>query len=264
MTGRFVEVKTGRGSASLVQGGVDGHDELDETRGRGKGKGYGGKGESGGKGDMGGKGFQQSMRTKKGEEELRNEEKQQFQQSAKTMKGEEELRSEENETQKELMDEEEQETAEEDEGRVRMAPNMGAGGSHPQATTDPEEKKQHKGGQWVLRPTREWRSELSLVGKWADFGVCSYLRALSFAPFLQLVNVWLVDFSAFLSASPHVAVVDRLEHLAHVHCHHPESPLSSFSLALSEREEVVDCLGNPLTRILLDLAIGTCRDACGT
>ena len=50
------------------------------------------------------------------------------------------------ETQKELKREEEQETAEEDEGRVRMAPNMGAGGSHPQAMTDPEEK-QRQGGQ---------------------------------------------------------------------------------------------------------------------
>ena len=49
--------------------------------------------------------------------------------------------------------------------------------------------------------------------------------------------------SAFLSASPHVAVVDRLEYLAHVHCHpESESPLSCFSLVLSEREEVVDCL----------------------
>ena len=71
-------------------------------------------------------------------------------------------------------------------------------------------------------------------------GVCSYLRARSFAPSLQQVARRL---SAFLSASPHVAVVDRLEYLAHVHCHHPESesPLSCFSLVLSERE-VVDCL----------------------
>ena len=45
VTSRVVEVKTGRGSASLVQGGVDGHDELDETRGKGKDKGNGGKGE---------------------------------------------------------------------------------------------------------------------------------------------------------------------------------------------------------------------------
>ena len=39
VTGRVAEVKKGRGSASLVQGRVDGHDELDETRGTGKGKG---------------------------------------------------------------------------------------------------------------------------------------------------------------------------------------------------------------------------------
>ena len=134
VTGRFAEVETGRGSASLVQGGADGRDELDETRGKGKGKGNGGKGEHGGKGDKGGKGFQQSM---------------------KMMKGEEELKSEENETQKELKREEEQETAEEDGGRVQMAPNMEAGGSHPQAVTDPEEK-QRQGGQWVLRPLRKW------------------------------------------------------------------------------------------------------------
>ena len=112
VTSRVVEVKTGRGSASLVQGGVDGHDELDETRGKGKGKGNGGEGEHGGKGDKGGKGIQ-------------------------------------------LKREEEQETAEEDEGRVRVAPNMGAGGSHPQAMTNPEEK-QRQGGQWVLRPMRKW------------------------------------------------------------------------------------------------------------
>ena len=43
VTGRLAEVRTGRGSASLVQGGADGHDELDETRGKGKGKGNGGK-----------------------------------------------------------------------------------------------------------------------------------------------------------------------------------------------------------------------------
>ena len=49
--------------------------------------------------------------------------------------------------------------------------------------------------------------------------------------------------SAFLSASPHVAVVDS-NTLHTSSCHHPESesPLSCFSLVLSEREEVVDCL----------------------
>ena len=38
-----------------------------------------------------------------------------------------------------LKGEEEQETDEEDE-RVQVAPNMGAGGSHPQAMLDPEEE----------------------------------------------------------------------------------------------------------------------------
>ena len=41
----------GRGCSGLVQGGVDGHDELDETLGKGKGKGHGGKGEHGSKED---------------------------------------------------------------------------------------------------------------------------------------------------------------------------------------------------------------------
>ena len=156
VTGKFADVKTGRGSASLVRGEVDSHDKLDETRGKGKGKENGGKGEHGGKGDMGGKGIQQS---------------------AKKMKGEEELRSEENETQKELMDEEEQEEDEEDD-RVQVAPNTGAGGSHPRATTDPKDEgqeeeveeagerqcgggKRSQAGEWTLGPAREWQ-------KWAD------------------------------------------------------------------------------------------------
>ena len=66
---------------------------MNETCGKGKGKGNGGKGEHGGIGEDGGKGIQQ--------------------QSMKMMKGEEE-----------------QVTDEEDE-RVQVAPNMGAGGSHP-------------------------------------------------------------------------------------------------------------------------------------
>ena len=74
---------------------------MNETSGKGKGKGNGGKGEHGGKDVKGGKGFQQSVKMLKGEEE--------------------------------------QETDEKDE-RVQVAPNMGAGGSHSQATTDPEEE----------------------------------------------------------------------------------------------------------------------------
>ena len=53
---------------SRPRGGVDGHDKLDETCGKGKGEGNGGKGEHGGKGDKGGKGFQQSAKMMKGEE----------------------------------------------------------------------------------------------------------------------------------------------------------------------------------------------------
>ena len=54
------------------------------------------------------------------------------------------------------------------EERVRMAPNMEAGGSLPQAMTDPEEKQQRQEGQRVLRPAREWWSEPSPIMKWAD------------------------------------------------------------------------------------------------
>ena len=47
-----------------------------------------------------------------------------------------------------------QEMREREEERVRMAPNMGAGGSHPQATSDPgereiEEKKETRGTRWA-------------------------------------------------------------------------------------------------------------------
>ena len=108
--------REGRGCVGLVQGGDETHRmrkhrsrpkggesrQTDETRRKGKGKGNGGKGEHGGIGEDGGKGIQQ--------------------QSMKMMKGEEE-----------------QVTDEEDE-RVQVAPNMGAGGSHPQAMLDPEEE----------------------------------------------------------------------------------------------------------------------------
>ena len=93
--------REGRGCAGLVQGGDEMH-RVNETCGKGKGKGNGGKGEHGGIGEDGGKGIQQ--------------------QSMKMMKGEEE-----------------QVTDEEDEW-VQVAPNMGAGRSHPQAILDPEEE----------------------------------------------------------------------------------------------------------------------------
>ena len=74
---------------------------ADESSRQGKGKGNGGKGEHGGKGGVGSKGTQQVENS--------------------------------------AMDED-QEAGEENE-RGRVAPNMGAGGSHPQATSDPRKKK---------------------------------------------------------------------------------------------------------------------------
>ena len=86
---------------------VRGGDErhwADESNRKGKGKGNGGKGDHGSKGGAGCKGTQQV---------------------------------------KNLAMDEDQEADEENE-RDRVAPNMGAGGSHPQATSDPGEEKEKK------------------------------------------------------------------------------------------------------------------------
>ena len=101
VTRRPVEVRTGRGSAGLVRGG-DGRHLADESNRKGKGKGNGGKG-----------GVQVE------EEEYRWDAKRKV---VRMMKREED-----------------QEANEEEQGRV--APNMGAGGSHPQATSDPREAR---------------------------------------------------------------------------------------------------------------------------
>ena len=102
--GRMTEVRTGRGRVGLVPG----RDEscgLNETSRKGKGKGNGGKGEHEGKGGgFGRKGFQQSVREKG------------FQQSVR----------------------------ENEEEWGRVAPNMGVGGSHPQATSDPGKEEKEK------------------------------------------------------------------------------------------------------------------------
>ena len=58
VTGRLVEVRTGRVSAGLVRGGDERH-WADESSRKGKGKGNGGKGEHGSKGGAGSKGTQQ-------------------------------------------------------------------------------------------------------------------------------------------------------------------------------------------------------------
>ena len=103
------EVRTGRGSAGLVRG-EDDRRRTDGTSGKGKGRGNGGKGEHGGMGGNGGKGLQQSVNVLKGEEG--------------------------------------QQADEEDE-RVQVAPNMGAGGSHPQATSDPVEEGSGNEEEWA-------------------------------------------------------------------------------------------------------------------
>ena len=110
-TGGKKDTREGRGCAGLVQGGDETH-RMNETSGKGKGKGNGGKGEHGGKGEDGRKGVQQSAKMLKGKEE--------------------------------------QEADEEDE-RDRVAPNMGAGGSHPQATSDPREEEKEKKEARALR-----------------------------------------------------------------------------------------------------------------
>ena len=110
-TGEKEDTREGGGCAGHVQGRDETH-RRNETSGKGKGKGNGGKGKHGGKGEDGDKGVQQS---------------------AKMMK-----------------DEEEQEADKEDE-RGRVAPNMGAGGSHPQATSDLQEEENEKKEARVLR-----------------------------------------------------------------------------------------------------------------
>ena len=140
--------REGGGCAGLVQGRDETH-KLNKTSGKGKGKGNGGKGEHGGKGHKGGKGHQQSTRTTIGEEELRSEENEKQQVR----------RSDKNEKQKELRSEEEDE--QEEDGRVQVAPNMGAGGSYPQATLDPEE------GEAAEEEWHESRKEQRIV-RWID------------------------------------------------------------------------------------------------
>ena len=51
-----------------------------------------------------------------------------------------------------------QETRERGEKRVRMAPNMGAGGSHPQATSDPGERETRETGRVAGRGREEWET----------------------------------------------------------------------------------------------------------
>ena len=68
-----------------------------------------------------------------------------------------------------------EETREREEERVRVAPNMGAGGSHPQATSDPGEGEMAEGKQQrneekeeILKLLRGWQEkETSPIMRWA-------------------------------------------------------------------------------------------------
>ena len=152
------EVRTGRGSAGLVRGG-DGRCRADETSRKGKGKGNGGKGEHGGKGE----GFGSKGKRTTEDEQQRNEEKEEILRLLGTWQEREtspivkwawadetEVESpqqvenlvtdEDQENMRVTKNEEEEEKeAEQEEKRCRVAPNMGAGGSQPQATLDPRE-----------------------------------------------------------------------------------------------------------------------------
>ena len=128
---------TGRGSAGLVRGG-DERCRTDETSRKGKGKGNGGKGEHDGKaGGAGSKGRQQV------ENLVMDENQENMRATTSEENHEEDVRKllemvEREEMELEMM---QQEEMEHEEQRGRVAPNMGAGGSHPQATSDPRKKK---------------------------------------------------------------------------------------------------------------------------
>ena len=128
---------TGRGSAGLVRGG-DERCRTDETSRKGKGKGNGRKGEHDGKaGGAGSKGRQQV------ENLVMDENQENMRATTSEENHEEDVRKllemvEKEEMELEMM---QQEEMEHEEQRGRVAPNMGAGGSHPQATSDPRKKK---------------------------------------------------------------------------------------------------------------------------
>ena len=132
VTGRLTEMQTGRGSSGLVRGG-DEKCQADEISRKGKGKGNGGKGEHEGKRGAGSKGRQQVENLVMDEDQgntgaMRNEEEEEVRKLVEMMQKKEDAHEGQ---------------------RGRMAPNMGAVGSHTQAMSIPE-----------TRETREMR--------WAD------------------------------------------------------------------------------------------------
>ena len=144
MMSRSEEVRTGRGGACLVQR-TDEKCLTNEICRKGKGKGNGGIGEHGRKGGEGNKGamYVENLVMDEDQENMR----------ATTSEGnhEEDVRKllemvEKEERELEMM---QQEEMEHEEQRVRVAPDMGAGGSHPQATSDPRKKKETRVLRWA-------------------------------------------------------------------------------------------------------------------
>ena len=158
--GRLAEARTGRGSSGLVRGG-DERCRADETR-KGKGKGNGGKGDHEGNsvmdGDQGNTGVMRSVEKEEDHREdvrklvemmqKEDEEQEAHKGSARSERCEvcgrvevwceeqEERRGQGGEGARQKMPSEENVKDE----RTAVAPNTGAGGSHPRAMTDPEEE----------------------------------------------------------------------------------------------------------------------------
>ena len=161
---RFEEVRTGRGSACLVQG-IDETCLTNETCRKGKGKGNGGKGEHGRKGGTGNK---EALHVENSvtDEDQGNMTATTSEEKEKNHK--EDVRKLVEMVQKEEMELEmmQQEEMEHEEQRVRVAPNMEAGGSHLQATSDPREeaaeerRKGTRGPRWAdCEDDEEWEEE---------------------------------------------------------------------------------------------------------
>ena len=136
MMSRSEEVRTGRGSACLVQR-TDEKCLTNEICRKGKGKGNGGKGEHERKGGEGNKG---AMHV---ENSVMDEDQENMRATMSEENHEEDVRKLLEMVEKEEMELEmlQQEELEHEELRRRVAPNMEAGGSHPQATSDPRKKK---------------------------------------------------------------------------------------------------------------------------
>ena len=148
------ELRTGRGSRPLVRGG-DEKCRADETSRKGKGKGNGGKGEHDGKtGGAGSKGRQQVENLVMDEDQgntgvmRREEDQENHREDVRKLV---EMMQKEEVEQEEAADGEQQHSQEkgeggesEEDGRGRVAPNMGAGGSHPRPLRIPGRKKRRR------------------------------------------------------------------------------------------------------------------------